>query len=198
MAERLTRETRMDELKPVAWAVEHEGFLNHNIFCDIGNAERCLAKLNFEHPDERRAIAPLYRRALPAKDAPGMMKEPRWIFTCLRPQHLDVYDAHVLKDDYDLLRAHTEELARENERLIALHKGLMAEADRRLEQAERRLREARPAEGWVMVPRAQLEHWSEYWNGNHNEKAMADALDHILREIAALLADPRSEPKEGE
>lgn len=39
----------------------------------------------------------------------------------------------------------------------------------------------------VAVPRKQLEHWAEYWNGNANEKSMTDALEHILDEIDAVL-----------
>lgn len=39
----------------------------------------------------------------------------------------------------------------------------------------------------VAVPREQLEHWAEYWNGNANEKSMTDALEHILDEIDAVL-----------
>ena len=44
----------------------------------------------------------------------------------------------------------------------------------------------RPADA-VVVPREQLEHWAEYWNGNANEKAMSDALEHILGEVADIL-----------
>lgn len=40
----------------------------------------------------------------------------------------------------------------------------------------------------VAVPRDQLEHWAEYWNGSANEKAMSDALEHILGEVDNLLA----------
>lgn len=39
----------------------------------------------------------------------------------------------------------------------------------------------------VAVPRDQLEHWAEYWNGSANEKAMSDALEHILGEVDDLL-----------
>lgn len=39
----------------------------------------------------------------------------------------------------------------------------------------------------VAVPREQLEHWAEYWNGNANEKSMTDALEHILGEIDFVL-----------
>lgn len=39
----------------------------------------------------------------------------------------------------------------------------------------------------VAVPREQLEHWAEYWNGSANEKAMSDALEHILGEVDDLL-----------
>lgn len=47
--------------------------------------------------------------------------------------------------------------------------------------------QAFPDDG-VRVPREQLRHWLEYWNGNENERAMADALHHILDEIPAMLA----------
>ena len=39
----------------------------------------------------------------------------------------------------------------------------------------------------VAVPREQLEHWAEYWNGSANEKAMSNALEHILDEVDDLL-----------
>jgi len=41
----------------------------------------------------------------------------------------------------------------------------------------------------VRVPREQLEHWAEYWNHSTNERAMEDALCHILGEINDALAD---------
>jgi len=43
-------------------------------------------------------------------------------------------------------------------------------------------------EGMVEVPRDTLEHWVEYWNGNHNESAISDALEHIINEIENILA----------
>ena len=44
-------------------------------------------------------------------------------------------------------------------------------------------------EGYALVPRATLEHWREYWNGNRNDRAMWDALNHILDEVETILAD---------
>jgi len=43
----------------------------------------------------------------------------------------------------------------------------------------------------VAVPREKLEHWREYWNGSANERAMQDALEHILGEVDDLLAAPK-------
>lgn len=39
----------------------------------------------------------------------------------------------------------------------------------------------------VRVPVDQLKHWAEYWNGSANEKAMSDALEHILGEVDELI-----------
>ena len=50
-------------------------------------------------------------------------------------------------------------------------------------------------EGLVLVPRNTLVHWMEYWNGSRNERAMFDALNHIMDEINAVLNAP--EPQEG-
>ena len=47
----------------------------------------------------------------------------------------------------------------------------------------------------VKVPREVLEHWLEYWNGNRNDKAMWDALHHILDEVETLLAAAPAEGK---
>jgi hypothetical protein len=42
--------------------------------------------------------------------------------------------------------------------------------------------------GFVCVPVADLEHIMKYWNGSYNEKAMSDALDHILCVVDSMLA----------
>lgn len=36
--------------------------------------------------------------------------------------------------------------------------------------------------------REKIEHWREYWNGDYNEKAMADALDYLMTEFDAHLS----------
>lgn len=38
-----------------------------------------------------------------------------------------------------------------------------------------------------------LEHIREYWNGNENERAMADALGHILETASAAIAKATGE-----
>ncbi len=43
----------------------------------------------------------------------------------------------------------------------------------------------------VAVPKEKLEHWLEYWNGNTNQSAMHDALQHILGEIETVLHGER-------
>lgn len=48
----------------------------------------------------------------------------------------------------------------------------------------------RPEVEAVMVPRATLRHWVEYWNGNRNHNAMHDALEHIIDEIENVLNEP--------
>lgn len=40
----------------------------------------------------------------------------------------------------------------------------------------------------VLVPRSTLEHILEYWNGNQNERAMTDALEHILETVQEAIA----------
>jgi len=41
---------------------------------------------------------------------------------------------------------------------------------------------------WVLVPRSTLEYILEYWNGNQNERAMVDALEHILETVQEAIA----------
>lgn len=49
-----------------------------------------------------------------------------------------------------------------------------------------------------MVPRETLIHWREYWNGNRNDSAMWDALNHIMEELdTALSADYSQEALDG-
>ena len=48
------------------------------------------------------------------------------------------------------------------------------------EAAERR------NEGMVLVPIRKLEEIEDYWNGNHNDRAMLDALEHMISEIRGL------------
>ena len=77
-------------------------------------------------------------------------------------------------------------------KLIPEYEGYPDEAIIRIECSVRELRQtankisAQPER--VSVPREQLEHWAEYWNGSANERAMSDALEHILGEVADLLA----------
>ena len=47
----------------------------------------------------------------------------------------------------------------------------------------------------VSVPVALIEQLLEYWNGNKNERAMADALEYILDHLQAMLAAARKEEK---
>jgi hypothetical protein len=49
---------------------------------------------------------------------------------------------------------------------------------------------AQPAqrEGWVLVEKEELRGLLEYWNGHQNERAMCDALEHILGWIERTLA----------
>lgn len=56
----------------------------------------------------------------------------------------------------------------------------------------------RGREGMVMVPRDTLKHWAEYWNGNRNDSAMFDALEHIINEIDNMLAAAPSPGREGD
>ena len=59
-----------------------------------------------------------------------------------------------------------------------------------LTSAERQLAEARRLE------QARLEHWAEYWNGSRNERAMSDALGHILGQVEARLMELSAALKE--
>lgn len=43
-------------------------------------------------------------------------------------------------------------------------------------------------EGSLLVKVEDIQHLVEYWNGNHNEKAMGDALDHIISNLEAMLS----------
>lgn len=51
----------------------------------------------------------------------------------------------------------------------------------------------REREGMVLVPRSELEHWREYWNGSYNERAMTDALDFLMARIDVVLAAAEGE-----
>jgi hypothetical protein len=62
---------------------------------------------------------------------------------------------------------------------------LLSSAEKEL--AERSASHSASQPDTVAVPRDQLEHWAEYWNGSANEKAMSDALEHILGEVADLI-----------
>ena len=46
-----------------------------------------------------------------------------------------------------------------------------------------------PTARCVAVPRQDIEHLREYWNGNHNERAMSNALEVILGEFDRWLGE---------
>jgi hypothetical protein len=58
----------------------------------------------------------------------------------------DTTTEYVAKSDYDRLRAERDALRQENQRIIESHRGLMAEADRRLQDAEQRAVKAQEEE----------------------------------------------------
>lgn len=40
------------------------------------------------------------------------ISSPRWTFRCLRPQHTDVFDEHVLLEDFNAMKDRAEEAER--------------------------------------------------------------------------------------
>lgn len=73
---------------------------------------------------------------------------------------------------------------------------LLKRESERAETLQRQLEELKSASqpDSVVVPVDRLENWAEYWNGSVNEKAMSDALEFILGEVADLLRAAK-EPK---
>ena len=50
-------------------------------------------------------------------------------------------------------------------------------------------------EWWVSVPIETIVHLTEYWNGNWNDTAMWDALNHIVKGLERLLPLTPKEPQ---